>query len=171
VRTDVFLHKVGQSSTGSTVSLSGSQWQLQLDAGGTAGATVAGGVQPVAGQTGEFKLTGLLPGTYWLTETTAPSGYVLLAQPIRFTVAADGSVSLVGGSTASVSLGTTTSGAPEITARDAKPLTLPLAGGSGSTRLFAPIGVLLLIAAGVVLLLLRRRSGNAGKQLGKRRAG
>ncbi|GAA1949582.1 hypothetical protein GCM10009798_05980 [Nocardioides panacihumi] len=158
VRADVYLHKVGLTQSGSTVSLSGSQWQLQLDAGGSAGATVAGGVQPVAGQTGEFKLAGLLPGTYWLTETTAPSGYLLLAQPIRFTVAADGSVSLVGATSAAVTLGTATGGAPEITVRDARPLTLPLAGGSGSTGLFAPAGVLLLLLAGLVLVVLRRRS-------------
>lgn len=157
VRADVYLHKVGQSQSGATVSLGGSQWQLQADASGAPGATIASGVQPVSGQTGEFKMTGLLPGTYWLTETTAPSNYTLLAQPIRFTVATDGTVTLVGGPSSTASLGTATGGAPEITVRDPQPLTLPLAGGSG-TKAFAVIGALLLIAAGLVLLILRRRA-------------
>ncbi|WP_017933364.1 prealbumin-like fold domain-containing protein [Nocardioides sp. Iso805N] len=168
VRADVYLHKVGQSQSGATVSLGGSQWQLQADASGAPGATVASGVQPVSGQTGEFKMTGLLPGTYWLTETTAPSNYTLLAQPIRFTVATDGTVTLVGGANSTASLGTATGGAPEITVHDPQPLTLPLAGGSG-TKAFALVGALLLIAAGLVLLILRRRS--ASDALAKRRVG
>lgn len=169
-RADVYLHKVGTGQGGSTVSLDGSQWQLQADANGAPGAPVTGGVQAISGQTGEFRMTGLLPGTYWLTETTAPSGYTLLAQQVRFTVAADGIVTLVGGSTPAVSLGSTAGGDPEITVHDTRALTLPLAGGSGPQP-FALVGLLLLVVAGAVSLILWRRSGSGTDPGGRVRTG
>jgi uncharacterized repeat protein (TIGR01451 family) len=172
VRTDVYLHKVGLSDGGSTVSLDGSQWQLQADAAGAPGAVIANGVQPVSGQTGEFKMTGLLPGTYWLTETTAPDGYALLAQQVRFTVAPGGAVTLVGGPGGGVTLTTTSSGDPEITVRDPRALALPLAGGNG-TKTFVLIGALLLTLAGLALVLGRGRSGApriSGRRVRNRRA-
>ena len=40
---------------------------------------------------GYFKVSGLKPGTYQLTETKAPQGYQKLDQPIEFTIGSDGS--------------------------------------------------------------------------------
>ena len=40
---------------------------------------------------GYFKVSGLKPGTYQLTETKAPQGYQKLDQPIEFTIRSDGS--------------------------------------------------------------------------------
>ncbi|WP_459984044.1 SpaA isopeptide-forming pilin-related protein [Nocardioides sp. AN3] len=159
-KVDVYLRKVGADASGSLTALDGSQWTLQRDANGAPGTTIAGGVQPVAGQTGEFEMAGLLPGTYWLTEASAPGGYVLLAQPISFTIAADGTVTLGSGTGRSVTLGHTSDGDPEITVQDAHALALPFAGGSGSTA-YSLAGAALLALAGLAFVLLRRRSSRS----------
>ncbi|MBO9523211.1 MAG: DUF11 domain-containing protein [Nocardioidaceae bacterium] len=164
-RYDVYLHKVGKNASGATVSLAGSAWQLQADASGAPGPVIAGGVQAVTGQVGEFKMTALAPGTYWLTETTSPSGYVLLAEPIKFVVSSTGAVSVSGGGDSAISVGTTSSGQPEITVGDPRSLTLPAAGGSGAS-MFAVGGSALLLLA-VVVALIRSRS-SSGARTGKR---
>jgi len=170
-RYDVLLRKVGKDGSGSTVSLAGSTWQLQADAGGAPGAVIAGGVQPVSGQTGQFTMTQLPPGTYWLTETQAPAGYVLLAEPIRFVVSATGAVTVTGGASTAVSVGTTSGGQPQITVRDANPLVLPLAGGSGTKAFVAGGSALLLLALAALALFRIRASGiglNSGASTGRR---
>jgi uncharacterized surface anchored protein len=44
---------------------------------------------------GVFSITTLPAGTYQLKETKAPTGYYALANPVRFTVAADGTIALL----------------------------------------------------------------------------
>ncbi|GAA4081772.1 hypothetical protein GCM10023066_12140 [Nocardioides kongjuensis] len=164
-RYDVFVRKVGKNAAGFTVSLAGSTWQLQADANGTPGAVITGGIQPVSGQTGEFKMSQLQPGTYWLTETKAPTGYQLLAQPIKFVVSATGVVTVASGGDTAISVGSTSGGQPEITVGDVAALTLPLAGGSG-TKAFALLGGFLLLLTVLSLVLFRRPS--SGASTGKR---
>ncbi|HEX4189607.1 MAG TPA: prealbumin-like fold domain-containing protein [Marmoricola sp.] len=151
-RYGVYLHKVDASG----VSLIGSLWTLQgAAAAGGPGAVIASGVQP-AGQTGEFQMLNLQPGTYWLTETQAPAGYDLLAEPIKFVVSSTGAVSITaGGTSTSISVGVH-SGSPEIVVGDQPALVLPLTGGSGP-RPYALGGVVLLVLSGLVALLYRRR--------------
>jgi LPXTG-motif cell wall-anchored protein len=165
-RYDVFLRKVGQDADGSTVSLAGSTWQLQADANGTPGAVITGGIQPVSGETGEFKLAQLQPGTYWLTETKAPTGYVLLAEPIRFVVSTTGAVSVTSGGGGTVSVGSTSGGQPEIIVKDPRPLALPLTGGSGTTAVVLGGGALLVLAVVAALMSVRRRRSRAGERHG-----
>lgn len=165
-RYDVFLHKVGKDASGTTVSLTGSAWQLQTDNAGSPGTVVTGGVQAVSGGVGEFKMSGLPAGTYWLTETTAPSGHTLLAEPIRFVVSATGVVTVTGGASSGVSVGATATGDPQITVGDPRAVTLPLAGGSG-TRSFALGGGALIILALLSAVFFRRRAGS-GASTGKR---
>lgn len=160
-RYDVYLHKVGKNAAGATVSLSGSAWQLQTESAGAPGTVVSGGIQAVTGQTGEFKMPALPPGAYWLTETTAPTGYVLLAQPVRFVVSAAGAVTISSGGDTAISVGAYASGQPEITVGNPTPLILPLAGGSGSGT-FVLVGGLLLAIALLVALLGRRRRPDPG---------
>ncbi|WGL50372.1 SpaA isopeptide-forming pilin-related protein [Nocardioides sp. BP30] len=151
-RQDVLLRKVGTDGAGSTITLTGSQWQLQTDASGAPGTTIAGGVAPVPGQSGEFVMTGLTPGGYWLTETQAPDGYTLLAQPVAFTVGTDGSVTVPRASAATLAIGTAATGQPELTVHDVGVFTLPHAGGHGARAFgFAGIGLLVLAGAAVVL--------------------
>ncbi len=165
-RYDVYLRKTGKDASGATVALTGSAWQLQADSGGTPGAVIASGIQPVSGQPGEFLIRALAPGSYWLTETTAPTGYVLLAQPIGFVVSATGSVTVTSGGDSAISVGTAPGGQPEIVAGDPSPVKLPLTGGGG-TQAFTILGVLLLAAAGIGALVVRRRSAS-GTRSGRR---
>jgi uncharacterized repeat protein (TIGR01451 family) len=155
-RFPVYLRKVGPNSAGATVSLVGSTWTVQAAAAaGGPGAVIASGVQPVIGQNGEFLLSNLQPGTYWLTETTAPAGYELLGEQIKFVVSSTGAVTISGGTSPSISVGTHT-GSPEIVVGDQAALVLPFAGGHG-TRPFALSGVVLLALTGFLALLLGRR--------------
>lgn len=94
--------KVEEGDKGYTP-LAGSEWKLaKLGADGTIEAqswTVRD--QSASGETtwadadvtnGKFKLEGLLPGTYTLTETQAPFGYEKNPTDYRFTVNTDGSI-------------------------------------------------------------------------------
>ena len=162
VPADVFLQK---NSAGTGTALAGSSWQLQADNGGSPGTVLPGTVNPVSGQTGEFKMSNLLPGTYWLTETTAPHGYELLAQPIEFKVAMDGIVTLIGADPA-VTLGSTSGGATEIRVADVAAIALPYLGGSGTTA-YTLAGVGLIGLAGCALVLRRRTNADRAPR-GKR---
>ncbi len=161
VPADVFLQK---NSAGTGTALAGSSGaagrQRRL-----AGHRASGHGEPGVGQTGEFKMSNLLPGTYWLTETTAPHGYELLAQPIEFKVAMDGIVTLIGADPA-VTLGSTSGGATEIRVADVAAIALPYLGGSGTTA-YTLAGVGLIGLAGCALVLRRRTNADRAPR-GKR---
>jgi len=156
----VFVHKVGSGSVG----LAGSAWQVLADDGGSPGVPVgAATITPVAGDTGMFKITGLRAGTWWLMETQAPIGHNLLAEPVRFIVAANGQITLDTGSSSNITAGAGTPGQDPwwvITVADVPQLVLPYAGGSGAVRIWltggALVAISLLLGAGFVVADRRR---------------
>ncbi|GAA3680175.1 hypothetical protein GCM10022237_44190 [Nocardioides ginsengisoli] len=150
-RQDVYLLKQAQQPNGAWSPINGSAWELHADNAGAMGPVLASpGVVAVSGQTGQFKIAGLTPGSYWVLETKAPDGTSLLAQPVRFTVASDGSVTLGSGSgTDVVTLATATGGAPELVVRNFRAAVLPAAGGTGTGALVA--GGLAVLALAVLL--------------------
>ena len=108
-------------------------------------------------QNGEYTITGLEVGTYTLTETKAPDGYLILSNTITFTVSnstVDGqevvTVALVGNpDNASASHNT-------ITITNTPGKELPHTGGNGSA-LYTILGGLMVLSAGGALLIGRKR--------------
>jgi len=122
---------------------------------------------------GLFKVAGLDDGTYYLKETTAPTGYNKLIKDVKLVIAAtttNGQNWTTGtASTALTALsisiddgtatnGDTATGVVNATVADNKGATLPSTGGIGTT-IFYVIGGAMVIAAGV-LLVARKRSEN-----------
>ncbi|GAB2737986.1 beta strand repeat-containing protein [Arthrobacter bambusae] len=150
----VFVQKAGPGPTqGSTVPLTGSSFEIHNDAAGQMGATVIGVNSAVSGSPGLVEVRNLLPGTYWLLETKAPGSYSLLATPVKFTIAANGSIAL---DTATAGSSVTVSGST-ITVLDMAAVKLPSAGGPGTAGLFgATLAGLLLLMISLALIIFRR---------------
>lgn len=143
----------------STCPLAGASFAIYATDPAQAGATpIANGITADVTSGSTFTSTALgYPATYWLVETRAPSGYQLLATPIRFTLGANG-ITLVGAPT-SVTLapGTTTT----VRVVDNPSARLPAAGGGGP--LPTTLAGLLLVALGAAYHL--RRSGRRASGL------
>ncbi|MBB6405958.1 prealbumin-like fold domain-containing protein [Arthrobacter sp. AZCC_0090] len=162
----LFVQKSGPGPTqGSTVPLTGSTFEIRNDAAGQMGATVIGVSSAVSGSPGLVEVRNLLPGTYWLLETKAPNGYSLLATPVKFTVAANGSIAL---DAATAGTSVTANGAT-ITVLDMAAVKLPAAGGPGNAGLLggALLGVLLLMTS-LALIMIRRADKTPQTQIAER---
>jgi hypothetical protein len=165
----VLIEKIGESSGGTWVPMAGSTWAVHVDNAGTPGAVLASpAVTAVAGQTGRFQLEGIQPGTYWLEETAAPAGFSLLAEPVKFTIATTGAVTLGQGSTGQGSTGQGSGGVVTstdadgdgiflLTVRDVPALELPESGGIGWWPFTTAGSALLLGALALALTGNRRR--------------
>ncbi len=150
----LFLQKAGPGTIqGSTVPLTGSTFEIHNDAAGQMGPTVVGVNSPVSGSPGLVEVRNLLPGTYWLLETKAPSGYSLLATPVKFTIAPNGSIAL-DSATAGTSV---TANNQTITVLDMASVKLPFAGGPGTASIFGGtvLGILALMTS-LALIVFRR---------------
>ncbi len=160
----VLIEKIGESSGGTWVPMAGSAWAVQADSSGAPGAVLASpAVTAVMGQTGRFQIEGIQPGTYWLEETAAPAGFSLLAEPVQFTIATNGAVTLGQGSLGQGSGGGVVSstdadgdGIYLLTVRDVPALKLPESGGIGWWP-FTTAGSALLLGALAVAIQGRRR--------------
>lgn len=104
---------------------------------------------------GKLVISGLDVGTYELTETKAPDGYIKLSTPVTIIITdADSSGRVDDGSGSADG----TDGYVELTVENGKGFTLPSTGGMG-TMLFTAIGTVLM-GGGLVLLLLYLRRRN-----------
>ena len=105
-------------------------------------------------ETGVFNIIGLDHGTYYLKETTIPTGYNELSpNPFVVTIRATHAES---GATANVTLAQ--SSTMDNTIENFTGATLPSTGGMGTT-LFYILGGVLVVGAGVLLIVRRRMGG------------
>lgn len=141
--------------------LPGAQFALYTTDPTGGAAALADGVTPDAGGA-TFTSTGLVVGQeYWLVETKAPAGFVLLADPIRFRLTATGVVLGEGSASSLVAL---KSGDPyTVVVSDTTPAPLPESGGDGPW-LHLGGGLLLLATAALYL----RRSPRPSKPAPRR---
>lgn len=108
------------------------------------------------GDTGKFSITGLDAGTYYLTETAAPSGFNQLKDRIEVTVGEDGSVTYKLPDTQNAVAADTQDG---ILVENKAGALLPSTGGIGTT-IFYVVGGILVVGAGV-LLITKKRMNNS----------
>ncbi len=137
--------------------LDGAAFELRADDHGRPGATVSNvlreGTEP-----GRFLLDDITPGSYWLVETAAPSGYAPLIGPIAFTVRhdaahAEGAIELANTADPLVSYD---DASRTLRVWDARVVALPSAGGPGPI-VFTGTGVVVLGTAALLWLHARRR--------------
>ena len=139
--------------------LSGAVFSLYTKHGYEADPKQASNTGLISNTDGKIDLGKLAYGTYYLVETSAPTGYILLAEPVVITVDASGVTYTQSGNNLSQSGG----GISHDKATDPYTLTvtnnagyeLPSTGGPG-TWLFTILGSILILGAGVLLCRRRR---------------
>ncbi len=99
-----------------------------------------------------LKITGLVPGEYTISETVAPTGYMLLNTPVKIRVEKDGSVVLAEANSAAE----LPEGTIQLTIRNYRLYALPSTGGSG-TGTYTAAGILLMAASAAQYLRDRKR--------------
>lgn len=156
----VLVRKLGQGLNGQ-VDLDGAEFSLLADDSGIPGAVLASPTVTPTGVAGRLGIAGLPPGTYWLRETKAPPGRLLLAREIRFTVQVRDIVPRVVVTLTDAATHpqvTVDVGSPDtIRVVDGAPFALPLTGGAGTERL-RWVGIVLLgLCAMLAAIRLRRR--------------
>lgn len=136
---------------GSHARLAGSEWTLKGPAGFTTLFIADNGTSDMNKSDGEFRVDNLPWGEYTLTETKAPSGYILKTDPITFIVDAG----------AFKDANSLTIDQGEIENSPRSEIIVPLTGGMGSDYLYLTGGGLLLTAAGLGAYI-RRRNARPG---------
>lgn len=120
--------------------------------------TASGDTEIEVDSNGLLTLSGLDVGTYYLTETKAPGGYVKLTNPVVITITDAAPNGLVDDGTSGDAGTDGADGYYELDVVNSKGFTLPSTGGMG-TVLFTTIGIVLM-GGGLVLLLLYLRRRN-----------
>jgi uncharacterized repeat protein (TIGR01451 family) len=164
----VLIAKIGESGKAVWVPMDGSSWAVFNDNAGQQGTAYTGtGVTAVVpAATGQFQLQNIPVGTYWLTETAAPAGFNLLAEPVQFTIAANGAVTIGKGAGGGVVTAADTDGDGifTITVRDVPALKMPASGGTGTAPFMAGGSVLLLAAGALFVTAQYRRRRSIGSE-------
>ncbi|MCL2464491.1 MAG: SpaA isopeptide-forming pilin-related protein, partial [Micrococcales bacterium] len=163
----VFIQKWGLATDNQPVAMPGSTWQVSSDQGGSPGGVAPGvavaGALDATGTpvTGLWQVSNLVAGTYWLTETSAPAGFSLLASPVQFTIGPDGALVMgTGAGAGATALVSASAGTAEqapwwiINVHDVPAVRLPETGGSGNGP-WRIGGGLLLMTAGCWTILYR----------------
>ncbi|MFY9262353.1 MAG: SpaA isopeptide-forming pilin-related protein [Arcanobacterium sp.] len=119
---------------------------------------ITGGITVDPGNGALFVSSQLREGTYWLVETKAPEGFVLLATPVQFTLDSNG-VTLTDPSAHTGVISTLAgdeNNLPTIVVKDTTPAPLPAAGGPGTTKT-GLFGIGLIIAGWLGWFVTRRK--------------
>lgn len=159
----LLIEKIGETSASTWVKMPGSQWAILQDTDAGPGTVIPElSVEVQEMDPAVFELRFLKPGSYWLTEPKAPDGFSLLAEPVKFTVAANGTVTLGQGAAVGVVsvaqvTGGINAGRSLITVRDVPALKLPESGGPGATA-FTVTGVALLLLFAALATVHRTRT-------------
>ena len=146
-KTDIHIEKV---RAGTTDKLTGAVFKLEkLDADGNY--SVFGNYEAISIESQEaYTVEGLTDGTYRLTETKAPAGYIMLSTPVEFTVE-NGTVIFTNSGTVTYTKETGT-----FTIGNSAGSELPHTGGPG-TLLYTVSGLMLVGLAGVLIVWRKRR--------------
>ena len=148
-----------QDAQDNSIKLDGVAFKLEkLNDVGTAETTYNGVTGSDSTNQGKCSFTPLTPGNYRLTETKTAEGYTLLAEPIEFTLTADGQCRRDG-----AAFGTVTPGADGVynialTIYNRKGFTLPHT-GADAPSLWLLIGLPALVAVLLVLVFRYKRGG------------
>lgn len=131
---------------------------------GTSGAVTEGDNEvEMEADGGRLLITGLKPGTYKLTETKAPTGYTLLANPVTIVITADETTGVL--KSASVNgvpledeeIKAIDDGIIPVKVENNKGFTLPSTGGMG-TYLFTIGGIVIMAGAAFALIAMKKRA-------------
>ena len=150
--------KILKTSQDSTTPLQGAAFSLYTDSGYNADPKVAVKTGLTSDENGAIDLDELAYGKYYLVETSAPEGYVLLSAPVEITVAASGVTYKQEDYSQSISGDgfdyDETTNTYTLTVTNNAGYELPSTGGSGTAPLYALGSLCVLVAA---TCLLRRR--------------
>lgn len=152
------LTKKGIDGTAETL-LDGVAFKLEkLNDVGTAETTYNGVTGSDSTNQGKCSFTSLSPGSYRLTETKTAEGYTLLAEPIEFTLTADGQCLRDGAAFGTVTPDTSGVYNIALTIYNRKGFTLPHT-GADAPSLWLLIGLPALVAVLLVLVFRYKRGG------------
>lgn len=152
------LTKKGIDGT-TTPLLGGVEFKLEkLNDVGTAETTYNGVTGSDSTNQGKCSFTSLSPGSYRLTETKTAEGYTLLAEPIEFTLTADGQCRRDGATFGTVTPDTSGVYNIALTIYNRKGFTLPHT-GADAPSLWLLIGLPALVAVLLVLVFRYKRGG------------
>ena len=151
---------IQKTSQDGTTPLPGAVFSLYTKRGYEAEPKVVSKTDLTSGEDGKIELGNLACGTYYLVETSAPAGYILLSEPVVITVTGTGvTYNQSGNSLSQSNGGVIHQNEPDqyslIVTNDAG-VVLPQTGGIGTT-LFTAVGGLMTATAGAILTLRRKR--------------
>ena len=155
VTQQVFIQKTGQDAQ---TPLQGAVFSLYTKAGYEADPQKVLKTELESDEDGKIDLGRLVAGEYYLVETSAPDGYILLTDPVEITVNADKVQYKQISNSLSTSNGGVSGGREEgytLVVTNNAGYELPSTGGPG-TRLFTIFGSILILGAGVLLWRKRR---------------